>query len=260
MVQDVIKSLRPKFVVLELCESRIDSLYELEINEQLMVNVTLLSVLKTSWEERSVKTLGTGLLCWMQIKAARAMGSKLGGELAIAAKEAAAIRSTIVLGDRLYGVTIQRVFDKLSVLEKFKMGLLLFWEVVTLSVLRLREYVKKTDDEGFINKEIEKFAQTLPTFSRIILGERDEYMTQTLLEIARIGFPAHHSQGIPQLHRGCIVVVCGAAHVNGIERLLASGGSSEEHIRNISSSSRHNSTWPGAGMLQVVNSEALWNQ
>ena len=36
--------------------------------------------------------------------------------------------ATVVLGDRLYGVTIQRVFDALGWREKIKMVAILLWE------------------------------------------------------------------------------------------------------------------------------------
>ena len=38
----------------------------------------------------------------------------------------------IILGDRLYSTTIQRVFDKLTNFEKLKVGVILLWEVVTM--------------------------------------------------------------------------------------------------------------------------------
>jgi threonine dehydratase len=50
----------------------------------------------------------------MQTKAAALLGNKLGGELIAAAKEAHLLGSTVILGDRLYGVTIQRAFDKIN--------------------------------------------------------------------------------------------------------------------------------------------------
>ena len=70
MVTDVIKQLRPKFVVLELCEARADSLV---INQPPM-NVTLWEVVRSSYLDKSLKTLGMGMLAWMQSKAANLMG------------------------------------------------------------------------------------------------------------------------------------------------------------------------------------------
>ena len=83
MVKEVIRSVCPEFVVLELCEGRIENLVEYEAP----TNLTLSDVLRSSVSERSLKTFGMGLLTWMQLKAASVMGSKLGGELSTAAKE-----------------------------------------------------------------------------------------------------------------------------------------------------------------------------
>ena len=65
-------------------------------------------------------------------KAAKLMGNKLGGELVVAAQEAHRLGSTLVLGDRLFGVTIQRAFDRLSLLEKSKLCIMMIWEVLTM--------------------------------------------------------------------------------------------------------------------------------
>ena len=50
-------------------------------------NLTFTQVVRHSFEEKSLKAFGMGLLTWMQLKAASVMGSKLGGELITAAKE-----------------------------------------------------------------------------------------------------------------------------------------------------------------------------
>lgn len=53
--------------------------------------------------------------------------------------------------------------------------------------------------------------------------------------------------------RGRVLAVLGAGHLSGVQRWLAVGGVSDARLQEISSSSRHNSTWPGRGVLQVVN-------
>ena len=60
-----INRLRPDFVMLEICENRIESLCIVEPDDQ---NVTLAAVCKEFWEDKSFKTLGIGLLMWMQTK------------------------------------------------------------------------------------------------------------------------------------------------------------------------------------------------
>jgi pheromone shutdown protein TraB len=62
------------YVVLELCEGRVETLIEHQEPE----NVTLAEVIQASFQEKSMKTFGMGLLVWMQLKAAKLMGNKLG--------------------------------------------------------------------------------------------------------------------------------------------------------------------------------------
>ncbi len=146
MVKDVINNVSPSFVLLELCEARLDSLleYEPSIMER---NLTLSDIFRDSMNERSIKILGTGLLTWMQLKAAKVTGNKLGGELATAARAGYDKGATLVLGDRLYAVTIQRIFDKLNFIEKIKLVFILFWEIITMSIVKLKDYIKKTENE-----------------------------------------------------------------------------------------------------------------
>ena len=146
MVKDVINKVSPSFVLLELCEARLDSLVEYDISS-IERNLTLSDIFRDSMNERSIKILGTGLLTWMQLKAAKVTGNKLGGELATAARSGYEKGATLVLGDRLYAVTIQRIFDKLNFIEKVKLVLILFWEIITMSIVKLKDYIKKTENE-----------------------------------------------------------------------------------------------------------------
>lgn len=151
MVQEAIQVISPHYVVLELCESRIDNLEEVDSN----ANLTISEVLQSTFEQKTLKSLGMGLLAWMQLKAAKMMGSRLGGELTTAAKEAYLVRSTIVLGDRLYAVTIQRIFDKLKLFEKVKIIVLMVWELLSMSLFKLKDYISKTEnDTDFVKDEI----------------------------------------------------------------------------------------------------------
>ena len=62
MVIDTIHTMKPHYVLLELCEARADSLFEHDKH-----NVTFSDVLKETYNQRSVKVFGMGLLSWMQV-------------------------------------------------------------------------------------------------------------------------------------------------------------------------------------------------
>jgi len=98
----------------------------------------------------------------------------------------------------------------------------------------------------------------MPVFANVVISERDEYLAQTICEIAQIGFGQLPPPGTHFYRKGKVVAVVGAGHLCGIEKCLLSGGSSLDRMMDISSSSRHNSTWPGRGMLHVIDPTQLY--
>jgi pheromone shutdown protein TraB len=139
-----------------------------------------------------------------------------------------------------------------------------------MSFHKLSEYIRLTEtDDDFIVKEMAKFAKLLPTFADVIINERDEYISQTLFEISRVGFRQqyhhhhHRSQYVSlptEQPRGRVVAVVGAGHLPGIQRWLSAGGVNATRLAEISQSSKHPPTWPGSGMLQVINPQFLYSQ
>lgn len=277
MVSQVIRRLKPQYIVIELCESRIDSLYDVvDSVENTNHDISFLQIIKNSIQDRSLKTFGIGLLNWMQFNAAKVMGNKLGGELYAAAKEGAAIGSTLVLGDREYSVTIQRIFDKLSLLEKFKMLMILIWEVISMSIYKIKDYIKQTEDDSeFIADEIKKFHQYLPAFANVLITERDEYISQSILQTATIAesflqrFKLQTAMqqsfntnvnSILSNHRINILAVVGAGHLEGIRNYIrCSGvGLTSERMQEISTSTKHIvPTW-NEGTVQIIDSRQLF--
>ena len=250
MVQDAIRVLKPQFIVLELCEGRIESLC-VDESERL----TLYQVFTEAYKQRSVGTFCMGLLTMMQNMAAKAHGGRAGGEQIVAAKTGIEIGSTVILGDRMYLVTIQRVFDIVHVKEKLKALFMIFFEVMTMSYLMIKDYIKKSEDQvGFVEGEIARFTKHMPTLAAVMIGERDEYLAQTLFEIARCMAQGYGSTDTGN-KRIRVVAVVGAGHLIGIQKYLTAGGVSEERLLEISSSSKHPSpgTWPGRGMMQVLS-------
>ena len=180
MIADVITALQPHYVVVEVCESRIDSLFE----EETPV-MSLREVLQESVQQRSVKVLGMGLLSWIQLKTASLLGSRLGGEISTAYRVACQQGVYgVVLGDRAYAVTIQRALDRLSLLEKVKVGAIMLYEAVTLSLGKLTDYINRSEaDDGFVVEEMKTFRALMPGFASVIIDERDEYIAQTIIEL-----------------------------------------------------------------------------
>ena len=150
------------------------------------------------------------------------------------------------------------------------MVFVVIWEVVTMSLFKIKDYIRKTEDDvDFIKGEIDKFSKHMPSFADVIIAERDEYLSQTLHEIADVGFGGRYLGKQPREGNGVlsrdrknsIVAVIGAGHLLGVQKHLSQGVVSIERIHEISRSSKHVSpTWPGRGILHVVNSDVLFAQ
>jgi pheromone shutdown protein TraB len=265
MVQEVVREIMPNAVVIELCSNRIDSLVARR-NEENMPRIKLRDVLSRSWKDRSIISFGTGLLMWMQGKAAQILDSNLGEEFAVAAKEAHGIGASVVLGDRNYDVTIQRAFDRLGFGEKIKATIIITWEVLTMSLSKMKEYISRSDSESdFVRDEVEKFSAHFPILSDIIIKERDEYLAQSILEVVRIyqkdidQEKAFHSGDHGRAIRKKVVAVIGAGHMLGVKNLVVGGGVSVLRIQDISRSSKHQiTTW--SHNIPVLNTEYLFGK
>ena len=231
MVRDVITSLRPDNVVLELCPSRAETLFDHDPPA-----VQLRQVLGHALRTRSSRNLGMGLLCWMQSKAARLTQSNLGGEQQAAAQAAQECRAQVILGDRHYEVTMQRIFDRLNMWNKLQMCIIVMLEALTMNLQKLSTYIRRTESEvGFAEEEIRQFMKYLPRIAEIIITERDLYLAQSIRNAATSS----------NITNTTLVAVVGAGHLPGIRRHLALPRATDEMMRNISKSSKHAPMWPG---------------
>eukprot|EP01034_Spumella_vulgaris_P025153 gene25153-31576_t len=269
MVKEAVSVIKPQFVAVELCEGRLDALVEYADSMRGRVVAkdeknSIWKVLLDGFRQRSFKVLGMGLLSWMQNKTAAGLNCKLGAELSVAAQEGHKIGAAVVLADRRYDVTSQRIFDCLTTVDKLKMMAVLLWEALTTSLFHVRDYVAQSEDQSdFVAEEMQRFAEGMPHLARVIIDERDEYIAQTLCEIAKTGFGSHSVSGGAEaniIRKGLIVAVVGAGHLAGIQRHIQAGGISQERAQALGTSSDHQeSTWPGEGRLRWVDTKKLFD-
>ena len=263
MVKEAIQLLKPNYVVVELCEQRLDALVEDEEVHQQLQSITLGEVIRRGMKDKSIRTFGIGLLAWLQLRAATTVNSKLGGEINGACKEAYLQKSTVVLGDRLYQITIQRIFDRLTLIEKIRMGFLLSWELISLSFGRISDYIKKTEqDQSFIQDELDRFSELLPSLADVIINERDEYMSRIILDLSRVAFPIRtiDSEKLENRKKGKILVVLGAGHLQGVKKHLLNGSISDARMHEISGSSKHLTTWQGSGIVAIFDVNQFYDK
>jgi pheromone shutdown protein TraB len=249
MVESVINSTNPNFVLIELCAERLDGV--LCDDSGRIDNMTLLSVIKSGWSERSLKSFASGLFCWMQSKAAQSTNSHVGAELRTAVAAAEKVDSPVILGDRLYSVTIQRIFDQLRWWSKVKLFVHIVFEILAYPMHSFKEFVRNSENnQNFINDEIHAFLRQFPDLARVVITERDCYLAASIAEVAALSVISSTDT--------VVVAVVGAGHVPGIARHMESNCRyiPDDHLAMISSSSKHcRSTWPGKGRLSVLPRE-----
>jgi pheromone shutdown protein TraB len=272
MVREAVRTIKPQFVAVELCETRLDTLIDYSDSvrgrgsvEGNKVSDSLWCVLLDGLRQRSAKVLGMGLLAWMQNKAAVSVGHTLGAELSVAAQEGHKVGAAVVLADRRYDVTSTRIFDRLSTLDRFKMLAVVMWEALTTSLFHVRDYVAQSEAQaGFVAEEMARFARGMPRLAEVVIAERDEYLAQTVCEIAKTGFgvqPPQAGAEVTYFQKGIILAVVGAGHMAGIRRHIAAGGVSQERAQALGTSSEHLvSTWPGEGRLRWVDTKTLFGE
>ena len=195
----------------------------------------------------------------MQNRGAQLLGGRVGGELNAAARAGHDVGSTVILGDRAYSVTIQRIQDRLTFRGKIVVAFMLLWETVTMSVIKMKDFTRSTENDlDFVQAETDHFAKHLPVLADVVIFERDAYMARTIADVASLGFGALPPPGTVPSRRGRIVAVVGAGHLAGIKRHLMSSHVSSAQMHAFANSSAHNSTWAGPGMLHVVDVAKLY--
>ncbi|KAG6742551.1 hypothetical protein POTOM_053423 [Populus tomentosa] len=168
-VQTVISYLKPQVVFLELCASRV------------------------------------AMLSPQKLKVADKLEVFPGSEFRVAFEEARKYEGKVVLGDRPVQITLRRTWGKMPVWHKVKfMYSLLFQALFLPSSEDLEKMLKEMDDVDMLTLVIQEMSKQFPTLMETLVQERDQYMSSTLLRIAK----EHNS----------VVAVVGKGHLQGIKR------------------------------------------
>jgi pheromone shutdown protein TraB len=235
MISDVIRVWKPDVVVLELCPSRIDSILLGKNDEQ---NASFTESLYSSIKQRSVLSVVGFLFSWAQQRLASVIGSPVGDEQRVAFDTAKSIGATVVLGDRDYTVTMQRVNERMNIIQKLKLICALIWDALWTTTSKMTSYVKNVDSNAsFLQDEMDSFYKFNPELADIVVGERDEYIAQTIIEICRASnsFAKLRPNADMEAQFVKVLAVVGAGHLRGINRILQIGGVNHSRFEEISS-------------------------
>jgi len=225
LARRVVQEVKPDAVFLELCDERSDVLAPAPTDERL-AEATLIGALKlrrATPEYRELPILQY-LAVYYQARVARKMGVQLGAEFRGAFEESCAQKSLVVLFDRKFSITAQRLKDGLTRWEKLR----LFMELM-VNIFRLpseEELAVLLRDGDALNDMLNKVGERYPHIKEVVIDERDRYMLYKLREFA---------EGAK-----CVVAIVGAGHIPGMMRLWSEDVAPDEVI-GMSQSSEHRS-------------------
>ncbi len=220
-----IDSWHPDIVAVELCESRLKALKEPEKLE----SETLLEIVK---EGKAPMVILQSALAAEQRRMGLTTGEKPGAELLAAVNAAEDREIPVELVDRDVVITLRRAWKKMGFREKWKVLYAMLWaeddEEIPIDEL--------LEDSDMLSNMLEEARSIAPGAGYALIDERDIYLSEKIRQIR---------------HKGRVLVVVGAGHVNGInENLNKEKGDSEKIINELNQSPKK-SKWPKIVMLLI---------
>eukprot|EP00850_Spirogloea_muscicola_P022484 SM000298S10938 [mRNA] locus=s298:35006:37495:+ [translate_table: standard] len=223
-VREVIRKVKPRTVMIELCDERLKKLMT-HGDKGTSTGMDALG----GWLQ-SLSGMMRGNLIEVALtsfyKLLASLGLEPGKEFKVAVEEAQQIGATVVCGDRSVSVTLKRLQEAISLKEMLSLlarppsfpgyharqetmerllGLLQNKGKSLAEVLpELTELMKNREDVRVMRAVVEAAS---PGAARVMITERDEHMAEVV-------------KGL----QGTVVVVVGLAHMDGIEQRLQAGG------------------------------------
>ncbi|RLI96146.1 MAG: TraB family protein [Candidatus Altiarchaeales archaeon] len=209
LVKETIERVNPDIVAVELCKQRCDAI----LNNKKWDETEIDRVIK---EGKIYLFLMQLMLTNFQRKIGDELGIKPGSEMLEAIKIAKEKNIEIALVDRDIKISMKRLFNRISLVEKFKLFYGLISEVSEEE--SVNELMERLKDKDILTKMIEDMGKEIPSFKEVLLDERDRYIANKIMNI----------------DAKRIVAVLGAGHVDGIKNIIESGDTkSKNEIRSL---------------------------
>ncbi|XP_059610107.1 traB domain-containing protein [Phlebotomus argentipes] len=205
----VIRNVRPRIVVVELCGSRI---HILKYDEKTLLEEAKdinMSKLRNAVQSNGV-VIGLLFILLLNISAklTEQLGMAPGGEFRRALEEAQKLPHCMLhLGDRPINVTLQRSLHGLTFWQTLK----LVWRLITSDLKINKEEVENCKQSDLLQKLMEEMAGEFPAFETVFVKERDLYLCHTLQMAAST--PLHPGEPLQPIN---VVGVVGIGHSAGI--------------------------------------------
>lgn len=214
-VANVIRNVRPKTVVVELCESRVHILKHDEktlLEEAKDINMQKIrTVIRTNGYVNGVFYI---LLLNMSAKLTKELGMAPGGEFRTAMKEANKIPDCrIHLGDRPINITLQRAIKSLTLWQTVK----LVWKLLSFDENITKEEVEQCKQKDLLEELMKEMAGEFPKFGEVFVSERDMYLCYSL-QLAALHSKHQLTHSNRALEPFNVVGVMGIGHCAGVQK------------------------------------------
>ena len=172
LVEEIINETEPDTIAVELDEQR----YKNMINKNAFQELDIIKVIK---EKQLFFLIGQFILSSYQKKISEKTKSKPGNEFLKAVKCAKKIKANIVLADRNIGITLKRAYRSTSFFRKMKFLAGAF--VADDNNIETTD-IEKLKESDAIDEMVSMFADELPEAKKVLIDERDEYLTIEILK------------------------------------------------------------------------------
>ena len=193
-VSEAIQEERPETVCIELCQSRYQSITQ----RDQWHNTDLIKVIK---EKKAFLLLSNLMLSSFQKRIGQKLGIKPGEEMLRAIEAAKAVNAEIHLSDRDIRTTLSRAWRLMGFWTKIKLMAQLITSMEEVDTIK-EEDIEQMKKKDVLETLLSEIGQALPELRRILIDERDQYLT----------YKIRTAPGKK------ILAVVGAGHVPGIQR------------------------------------------
>ena len=196
-VREVINTIRPDSVCVELCNARYESMF----NEQKWKDMDIVKVIK---ENKALYLLIQLVLSSFYKKIGDMLGVRPGADMIEAVEAAGEVCAQVVLADRDVNVTLRRVWGSLGFFKKMKLLGILLGSVFSDEEITSDD-IEKLKQKDQLEIALEEVSKSLPEVKAKLIDERDIFLAEKI-------------KSAPGKK---IVAVVGAGHVNGIVKNLS---------------------------------------
>lgn len=191
-VRDVIESVRPDVVCVELCQARYNAL----ISDAAWKNLDVFKVIR---EGKTLFLLANLAIGAYQRRIGAELGVKPGAELMAAIEKAEEIGARVELIDRDIHVTLKRTWGNLGFLRKLELVGAVIQSLTSREKISASE-IENLKEQANLSEMLAELAKELPEIKGPLIDERDKYLIS----------------GVEAARGERVVAVVGAAHVPGM--------------------------------------------